>query len=79
MPLDAKVTLDGLALPATPKPVGGSSFGIARVHLGVGSGGAHSLVSDKPVGLQIIGYGSYTSYAYPGGLDLQLIAPPPPK
>jgi hypothetical protein len=36
------------------------------------------LVSDKPVGLQVMGYGSYTSYQYPGGLNLGLIAPPPP-
>jgi hypothetical protein len=30
------------------------------------------------VGIQVVGYGSYTSYQYPGGLNLTLIAPPPP-
>jgi hypothetical protein len=37
------------------------------------------LTSGKPVGLQVMGYGAYTSYMYPGGLDLSQIAPPPPK
>jgi len=26
----------------------------------------------------VIGYGAYTSYQYPAGLDLTPIAPPPP-
>jgi hypothetical protein len=25
----------------------------------------------------VLGYGSYTSYQYPGGLNLKRIAPPP--
>jgi hypothetical protein len=29
------------------------------------------------VGLEVMGYGSYTSYTYPGGLDLKYISPPP--
>ena len=46
----------------------------------------------NPVGIQVMGYGSYTSYMYPGGLDLQHIScrrprtdrpegrpPPPPR
>ena len=36
------------------------------------------LVSSKPVGLQVLGYGEYTSYHHPGGLNLTEIAPPPP-
>jgi hypothetical protein len=27
--------------------------------------------------VQVIGYGAYTSYQYPAGLDLAEIAPPP--
>jgi hypothetical protein len=36
-------------------------------------------VANEPVGLQVLGYGKYTSYQYPGGLNLGKIAPPPPK
>ena len=53
-------------------------YAVARVKLGVGASGAHVLISDKPVGLQVVGYGNYTSYQYPGGLNLKGIAPPPP-
>jgi hypothetical protein len=77
MPLDAKVVLDGAPLPGTPSAIEGTDHGVVRVRLGAGDKGAHSLTSDKPVGLQVIGYGSYTSYQYPGGLDLREIAPPP--
>ena len=58
--------------------LGASGLGVWRVTLGAGKNGAHTLVSQKPVGLQVMGYGSYTSYQYPGGLNLKLIAPPPP-
>ena len=77
MPLDAKVTLDGSALPASPSPLGSSGLGVARVRLGNGLDGAHSLHADQPVGVQVLGYGSYTSYQYPAGLNLVFIAPPP--
>jgi hypothetical protein len=50
------------------------------VKLGAGKGGAHTLESTRPVGLQILGYGANTSYQYPGGLNLKLISiPPVPK
>jgi hypothetical protein len=78
MPMDAKVTIDGQALPGAPTAVS-SGFGVARVKLGPGPSGAHVLQSDEPVGLQVIGYGAYTSYQYPGGLNLGHIAPPPLK
>jgi hypothetical protein len=35
------------------------------------------LSASQAVGIQVVGYGSYTSYMYPGGLDLLRIAPPP--
>jgi hypothetical protein len=78
MPIGAQVTLDGAPLPATAQPLSGG-FGIARAKLGPGQGGAHVLRSDAPVGIQVVGYGAYTSYQYPGGLNLSLIAPPPVK
>ncbi|WP_437733047.1 IgGFc-binding protein [Sorangium sp. So ce1335] len=78
-PMDASITLDGAAVGVAPTPIGnGSGFGVARVKLGPGNGGAHVLTASAPVGIQVIGYGSYTSYQYPGGLNLLTIAPPPP-
>jgi IgGFc binding protein len=76
MPLSAQVFLDGAALAVTPTAIS-SSYGIARVPLGAGNNGAHVLQATAGVGIQVIGYGQYTSYQYPGGLDLALIAPAP--
>ena len=73
----AQVTLDGSPLNAAAVPIS-SGFSVARAKLGPGTSGAHVLNSDKPVGIQVMGYGSYTSYQYPGGLNLTAIAPPPP-
>ncbi len=78
MPTDAQVFVDGIAINAPITPIA-NGFGIARQSLGAGQQGAHSLDADKPVGIQVVGYGSYTSYQYPGGSDLLTIAPPPPK
>jgi hypothetical protein len=76
-PTGSVMTLDG-----SPVSVGGtalsSGYSIYRAPLGAGVSGAHVLTSDKPAGIQVVGYGSYTSYQYPGGLNLTLIAPPPP-
>jgi hypothetical protein len=77
-PMDAALTLDGKAV--TDKPTAMSSgFGVNRIKLGPGTSGAHVLSADKQVGIQVLGYGSYTSYQYPGGLNLGRIAPPPIK
>jgi hypothetical protein len=78
MPDGAAVTLDGAGVPA-PKAIGTTGFGVSRVKLGAGKSGAHDLTATKPVGIQVMGYGLYTSYQYPGGLDLKSIAPPPVK
>ncbi|MGZ3453177.1 MAG: IgGFc-binding protein [Polyangiales bacterium] len=74
-PEGTTVTLDGAPVDALRKVIA-SGFGVQRVLLG---NGAHVLTASKPVGLQVIGYGSYTSYMYPGGLNLKAIAPPPVK
>ena len=77
MPLDAVVTIDGAPVAEMPQAIG-VSYGVVRHLLGKGQGGAHVLTSTKPVGLQVSGYGKYTSYQYPGGMNLKSIAPPPP-
>jgi hypothetical protein len=77
-PTGTSVTLDGAPVTATPTAIGTTGFGILRLTLQAGNNaGAHVLTASNPVGLQVMGYGSYTSYMYPGGLDLAFIAPPP--
>lgn len=77
-PLDAELVLDGAEVTAALTPLS-SGFGVVRLPLGEGNKGAHVLEASAPVGLQVMGYGAYTSYQYPGGLNLGKIAPPPVK
>jgi hypothetical protein len=76
-PEGTSLSLDGTTPPAG-KPIA-NGYSISRAKLGAGKAGAHELTATKPVGVQVMGYGSYTSYQYPGGLDLKSIAPPPVK
>lgn len=77
-PMDATVMIDNQPISAEPVLIS-SNYGVARVKLGPGVKGAHVLTASAPVGIQVMGYGTATSYHYPGGLDLVPIAPPPPK
>jgi hypothetical protein len=70
------LTLDGKPVDITPTPIS-SGWGVARLKLDAGNQGAHVLEASAPVGLQVLGYGMFTSYQYPGGLDLETITPPP--
>ncbi len=76
---DTALLLDGAAPTETPTKIGATGHSLTRAKLGPGKNGAHELTATKPVGIQVIGYGSFTSYQYPGGLDLKAIAPPPVK
>ncbi len=76
MPMNAAVTLDGELVPP-PTAIGGTGFGILRAQLSNSGGGHHVVKSDEPVSIQVLGYGRFTSYHYPGGLNLKHIAPPP--
>ncbi len=73
----AVLTLDGQKASAPFEAIGGGGRGVYRLALGPGNGGAHTLVASEPVGAQVVGYGAYTSYQVPAGLNLDLIAPPP--
>jgi hypothetical protein len=78
IPTGTTLTLDGTPVNATPATVN-SSWSVVRLELtNTGQDGAHVLTGTKPFGVQVIGYGAYTSYQYPAGLDLVPIAPPPP-
>ncbi len=77
VPTNANVMLDGVALAGTKEMVT-PDWSVVRVPLMGGTTmGAHKLTSDMPVGLQVMGYGHATSYYYPGGLNLTVIAMPP--
>jgi hypothetical protein len=76
-PTGASISLDGAHVTTAPTPVGSNGYGVIRIPLAAGNAGAHVLTASAPVGLEITGYGASTSYTYPGGLDLQHIAPPP--
>jgi hypothetical protein len=52
------------------RAVEGSAFQTARIRI---TGGAHQMRSDQPFGVSVYGFGSYTSYMYPAGLDLRFI------
>jgi hypothetical protein len=77
---DAAPVLDGTAVASAFTAIGTGPYGLWRVTLNGGpkSDGAHTLTSTQPVGLQVVGYGKDTSYQYPGGLNLNQIAPSPP-
>jgi hypothetical protein len=93
-PTGTVVTLDGVDIPtsafsadaggAGAGQVGGQPFTVAHQLLPKTSTstGGHEVHSDNPFGLVVYGYGSRTSYMYPGGLDLRVVSippPPPPK
>ena len=77
-PLGTKLVVDGAPVAATLETIA-SGYGVARVPLGAGKNGAHTLEADASVGLQVVGYGAFTSYQYPGGLDLKRISIVPDK
>ena len=49
---------------------------IARVRLSTSQ--IHHMSADVPFAIEVYGYGAFTSYMYPGGLDLHIVAIPPP-
>ncbi|MCB9591640.1 MAG: IgGFc-binding protein [Sandaracinaceae bacterium] len=70
-PSGATVTLDGSPVTGF-MPVGGTGYSVARIMI---SGGQHNITGDQPFGIVVYGFGSYTSYMYPGGLDFEEINP----
>jgi len=67
-PTSATVKLDGALVNASDFSAVSSDYKVAKLEL---PGGAHHLEADAKVGITVYGVGSYTSYMYPGGLDLK--------
>ena len=75
-PVGATVLLDGAALPDSEfVEIGTTGYRVAR-HMLPGDREVFRIHGSKPVGIVVYGYGAFTSYMYPGGLDLKKIAPP---
>ncbi len=69
-PDGAEVILDGAPVTGW-RTVGGSGFSTTRLMI---NGGSHEISSTSaPFGIVVYGFGSYTSYMYPGGLDFEAI------
>lgn len=80
-PLSTTVTLDGTQIPAADfKQVGSQPFAVAHEQLPNSGQGGHTIGANARFGLYVYGYGSRTSYMYPGGLDItKLNLPKPPQ
>jgi hypothetical protein len=71
-PNGATVKVDGNTVTGYA-PIGSASgYQVAHVSLCTGGTctGVHSATSTSPFGIEVYGYGVYTSYMYPGGLNL---------
>lgn len=71
-PMGAMVVLDGAPV-VNFTGIGSTGYGVARVALDNSGDGNHTLSGDEPFGVHVYGYGQYTSYWYPGGLDLEIL------
>lgn len=69
------VSVDGVPIdPSEFVPIGDGKYQVARHPV---AGGAHSLTSSDTFGVVVYGYGLYTSYMYPGGLNLETVVVTP--
>jgi hypothetical protein len=66
---DAMILLDGRPFTPARTQITGSPWTVLRQRIAPGS---HTLVTTDPagIGLKVVGVAQYTSYMYPGGLDL---------
>jgi IgGFc binding protein len=76
---DTLLILDGVEISADMFEEISSGYGVARIDVtSTGTNGSHSIYSpDNSIwfGIEVYGFANYTSYLYPGGLDLKLINP----
>jgi hypothetical protein len=63
------VTLDSMTVVAGTR-VGSTGYEVMRVRLDNTGNGNHVIDASGPFGISVYGYGQYTSYWYPGGLEL---------
>jgi hypothetical protein len=66
------VSIDGAAVTTPWTAVGSSGYEVTRTPV---ADGVHVVEGDRAFGIIVIGYDAFDSYAYPGGLNLQIINP----
>jgi hypothetical protein len=71
-PMSATVTLDGQVLTGFTA-IGASGIGVVRAQLSNLGTGDHTVTGTEPFGISVYGYGQFTSFWYPGGLNLSEI------
>ncbi len=69
-PTGTTVSLDGAPVGGF-SAIGSTGFSVARATLSNSGSGDHTVTASKGVGVSVYGYGQYTSYWYPGGLNLK--------
>ncbi|MBU1412487.1 IgGFc-binding protein [Myxococcota bacterium] len=74
------IVLDGTPITINDYiPIGSTGYGVAQIDVtSTGTGGAHRIAAPNATirfGIEVYGYAAYTSYLYPGGLDLEYINP----
>lgn len=68
-PEGASVTVDGRPPSSAAAAIAGTPWRVYQVPVGPG---VHHVEATQPVGLTVHGYDQYVSYAYPGGLSLEV-------
>lgn len=68
-PTGATITLDGTVLGGFTS-IGTTGFDLLRHQLPFQSSGTYKITGSDPFGITVYGYGDWTSFYYPGGLDL---------
>lgn len=77
-PVGVGVEVDGMLLTSADfEPIADTGKGVAR--LALSKEPYHRASADEPFGIVVYGYGQFTSYMYPGGLDLAKIEDPVPE
>jgi hypothetical protein len=54
----------------SPKAIGTSGFSVWLVPVSASTATSHSLTSDVPFGVQVVGFDRYTAYAHAGGMNV---------
>jgi len=71
-PVGASISVDDVPLTGF-EPIGATGFGVLRYALPARASGNYVLEGNAAFAVTVYGYGSWTSYYYPGGLDLETI------
>ena len=73
---DPGIVMDGSQISFnSAMPIGNTHYGVVRIDLSQSPTNYHTVTGDVPFGIMVYGFAKYTSYFYPGGLDLEYINP----